>query len=206
MSVCDNLFSLLSHTIYMQTCIGTSSGANNLPSLNPSHQANQHLNVALAKMDLKLILVPVLFVIVRAPGNIRYFISFIHPGCRIPVYNLTDDGVCINRSCYELLYNQGLMDLQVRFSVLFSVIKTVNAALLLFHRHFATLCKDLWMEFYFSSSLNWSSNGCCIAQKQSSRSFVPAACPQGIFMNKLSMMQIPQWQMQQMITSASTVV
>ena len=100
---------------YIRNPLSTTS---HLLGNNPSYQTNRRLNVSLANMDIKLLfllLVPLLFVCVRLPGTIRYFISFIHPGCRLPVYNRGDDGVCINKSCYDLLYNPVLVNFQVQF-------------------------------------------------------------------------------------------
>ena len=75
-------------------------------------RARHYLDISLVNTDLKLLLVPILFICIRSGGTIRFFIS-LYDGCRIPVFNQKDDGVCINQSCFDLLYDQGLVDLQV---------------------------------------------------------------------------------------------
>ena len=67
------------------------------------------MTTAIIKLDQKLIWIPIVFIVLRMWGTIRFFISF-SPDCHIP------DEHChvikANASCTDMLYNQGLVYLQ----------------------------------------------------------------------------------------------
>ena len=72
----------------------------------------------MANMDLKLLLIPFLFICIRSGGTLRFLISALYEGCRIPVFHELRDGICINESCLKFLYDQGLIDFQVFYIML----------------------------------------------------------------------------------------
>ena len=83
------------------------------PQTTLAVRAKQHLNKVLANVDLKLLLVPILFICVRSGGTIRFGISALLSSCRIPVYNHTKDGICISQTCFNVLYHPALLGFQV---------------------------------------------------------------------------------------------
>ena len=66
---------------------------------------------AISKTDLKLLLVPVTFLLIRIWGTIRFFISM-WPHCHI--FNpTTTTFFCIDKHCFDMLYNKELLTLHV---------------------------------------------------------------------------------------------
>lgn len=100
----------------LQMCLWENLSANetHINSFRPFDQESSVKQRALFRtLDIKLLFIPLAYIAVRLPGTLRYFISFAYPGCRIPILHNQTDSMCINESCFNLLYNQELLDLQV---------------------------------------------------------------------------------------------
>ena len=114
---CRTNLAVSNNITFLATCVFWCFIDHQISSLNQRttihFRARHYLDISLVNTDLKLLLVPILFICIRSGGTIRFFIS-LYEGCRIPVYDKPDDGVCINQTCFRMLYDQGLVDLQVR--------------------------------------------------------------------------------------------
>ena len=69
----------------------------------------ERVTAAIIQLDQKLIWIPVVFIVLRMWGTIRFFISF-SPDCHIA--DQQRHMIVANTSCTDILYNPGLVYLQ----------------------------------------------------------------------------------------------
>lgn len=71
------------------------------------------MTAAIIHLDKKLIWIPLVFILLRVWGTLRFFISF-HPSCRVTIYNETSDAyeIATEQPCHRILYDPFLVFMQ----------------------------------------------------------------------------------------------
>ena len=86
-----------------------------LSSTDPNAYAKSVIIKSIKKLDLKLLAIPVVFVVFRLWGTIRYFISM-SPAChRYPGFlnDYNSSSFCVETGCFNVLYHPVLLYMQV---------------------------------------------------------------------------------------------